>query len=114
MVGQGICFYRQGKTELKQFHEKIDKQLKRALIVFEEANLQQAVKMKEEHKEYRDMSQELEKQHYARIMEGMKESLESSETHLEILALLGTIDSHATNIARIALDWDDQPGRRPV
>ena len=44
--------------------------MKCALIVFEEANLQQAVKMKEKHREYRDMSQELEKQHYARIMEG--------------------------------------------
>ncbi|MFO7671041.1 MAG: Na/Pi cotransporter family protein, partial [Bacteroidales bacterium] len=107
-LARGYVFSDRGKTELKQFHEKIDKQLKRALIVFEEANLQQAEKMKEKHKEYRSMSQELEKQHYARIMEGMKESLESSETHLEILALLGTIDSHTTNIARIALDWDQK------
>lgn len=95
-----------GKLELKQFHEKIDKQLKRSLVVFEEAKLSKAAKMKAKHKEYRYMSKELEKQHYARILEGMKESIESSETHLEILALLGTIDSHATNIARVVLDWD--------
>ena len=54
------------------------------------------------------MSRELEKQHYARILEGMKESIDSSKTHLEILALLSTIDSHTTNIARIALDWDQK------
>ena len=105
-LAMGYVFSGGGKAELKQFHEKIDKQLKRALVVFEEANLQQAVQMKAKHKEYRSMSKELEKQHYARILEGMKESIESSETHLEILALLGTIDSHATNLARIALDWN--------
>jgi phosphate:Na+ symporter len=107
-LAKGYVFSERGKTELRQFHEKIDHQLKRALVVFEEANLQQAVQMKAKHKEYRSMSKELEKLHYARILEGMKESIESSETHLEILALLGTIDSHATSIARIALDWDQE------
>ena len=105
-LAQEYDFSEEGKKELKQFHENIDKQLKRSLLLFEEANLPKAAKMKEKHKEYRSMSKDLEKQHYARILEGMKESLESSKTHLEILALLGTIDSHATNIARIALELD--------
>jgi phosphate:Na+ symporter len=99
-------FSEQGKKELRHFHEKIEKQLKRALIVFEEANLQAAATMKAKHKEYRLLSRELEKQHYDRILEGMAESIESSKTHLEILALYSSRDSHATNIARSALDWD--------
>lgn len=98
-------FSEQGKKELKQYHEKIEKQLRRSLVVFDETNLQQAAKMKAKHKEYRNLSRELEKQHYDRILEGMRESIDSSKTHLEVLALLSTIDSHATNIARIALDW---------
>ncbi len=102
-------FSEQGKSELRKFHEKIEKQLSRALVVFEEANLQTAAKMKSKHKEYRLLSRELEKQHYDRIMEGMTESIESSKTHLEILALYSTIDSHATSIARSALDWDQNP-----
>jgi len=102
-------FSDQGKTELREFHEKIEKQLSRSLVVFEEANLQTAAKMKAKHKEYRHLSRELEKQHYDRIMEGMTESIDSSKTHLEILALYSTIDSHATSIARSALDWDQNP-----
>jgi phosphate:Na+ symporter len=102
-------FSDQGKKELAQFHEKIEKQLRRSLEVFDEANLQTAAKMKEKHKEYRLLSRELEKQHYDRILEGMSESIESSKTHLEILALYSTIDSHATNIARTALDWNQDP-----
>ncbi|MEN8203275.1 MAG: Na/Pi symporter [Bacteroidota bacterium] len=99
-------FSEKGKQELITFHQKIEKQLKRSLVVFDETNLQKAARMKTKHKEYRGMSRELEKQHYGRILEGMKESIDSSKTHLEILALLSSIDSHATNIARIALDWD--------
>lgn len=97
-------FSSQGKKELSQFHDKVEKQLKRSLLVFDEANLQKAAKMKLKHKEYRNLSRELEKQHYDRIMEGMTESIDSSKTHLELLALYSTIDSHATNIARKALE----------
>ena len=97
-------FSEEGKKELLIFHQKIEKQLKRSLVVFDETNLQKAARMKEKHKEYRDTSRELEKQHYERILEGMKESMDSSKTHLEVLALLSSIDSHATNIARIALN----------
>ena len=97
-----------GKEELRSYHQKVEKQLRRAMVVFDETNLQKAARMKMKHKEYRTMSQDLEKQHYGRILEGMKESIDSSTTHLEILALLGSIDSHATNIARIALDWNQK------
>jgi phosphate:Na+ symporter len=102
-------FSEQGKSEISAYHEKIEKQLSRALVVFEETNIQTAAKMKAKHKEYRLLSRELEKQHYDRIMEGMTESIESSKTHLEILALYSTIDSHATSIARSALEWDQNP-----
>jgi phosphate:Na+ symporter len=101
-------FSEAGKNELKTYHEKVEKQLKRALVVFEETNLQQAAQMKAKHKEYRSLSHDLEKLHYARILEGMKESIESSATHLEILALFSTLDSYATNIARMALEWDQK------
>lgn len=103
-------FSKEGKKELVTFHEKIEKQLKRSLVVFDETNLQKAAHMKSKHKDYRNLSKELERQHYARILEGMKDSLDSSKTHLEILALFSSIDSHITNIARIALDWNQKAG----
>jgi phosphate:Na+ symporter len=103
-------FSRQGKEELSHFHQKIEKQLRRSLAVFDEANLITAAKIKTKHKEYRQLSRTLEKQHYDRILEGMTESMKSSKTHLEILALYKSIDSHATNIARTALEWDQKPG----
>lgn len=107
-LAKDYVFSDAGKKELVVFHEKIEKQLKRSMVVFDETNLQKAAHMKSKHKAYRSLSKDLEKQHYTRIMEGMKESIDSSKTHLEILALFSTIDSHATNIARIALDWNQK------
>ena len=101
-------FSESGTKELAVYHGKIGRQIRRVLEVFDETNLQKAALIKQKHKEYRVLSRELEKQHYARITEGIQESVESSTTHLEILALLATIDSHATNIARIALEWNQK------
>jgi len=102
------AFSEAGKSDLINFHEKIGKQLQRSIGVFEEMNLKRAAEMKAKHKEYRALSHELEKQHFTRILEGMKESIDSSKTHLEILALMGSIDSHATNIARLTLEWNQK------
>lgn len=102
------AFSEAGKSDLMNFHEKIGKQLQRSIGVFEEMNLKRAAEMKAKHKEYRALSHELEKQHFTRILEGMKESIDSSKTHLEILALMGSIDSHATNIARLTLEWNQK------
>jgi phosphate:Na+ symporter len=107
-LARGISFSESGKKELSVYHAKIGKQLHRALEVFEETNLQKAALLKQKHKEYRLLSMELEKQHFARILEGIQESVESSTTHLEILTLFATIDSHATNTARIALEWNQK------
>ncbi len=101
-------FSDEGREELIAYHENIEKQLKRSLVVFEETNLQTAAQMKLKHKTYRALIADLEKLHYTRILEGMKESIDSSKTHVELLTLLSTIDSHATNIARIALDWNQK------
>ena len=107
-IALDFSFSEEGKQDLQTLHEKIAHQLNRSMEVFEEMNLQKAAQMKSKHKEYRSLSQELEKQHYARILEGLKESIDSSKTHLEVLALMSTIDSHATNIARIALEWNQK------
>ena len=43
-------------------------------------------------------------QHYRRLQDPESRSLDSSETHLELIAMLRNIAGHATNIARIFLN----------
>jgi len=101
------AFSEEGRVELKKQHEKTQKQIKRAIEVFSDLNLEKARKMRKKNKEYRQMAIELEKQHFERIMHEVDLSIKSSEMHLVLLTSFKIITSHATNIARILLPEND-------
>jgi phosphate:Na+ symporter len=100
-------FSAQGKEELRDFHLKTLKILYQTYTTFSEANLKGmlkgAKKSKEKYNHFRKQFFELEKQHYERLKMEVEDSIESSRTHMEIIASLKVIGSHATNIARIML-----------
>jgi len=75
--------------------------------VFRDMNLEMAKNMKIKHKKYKVISNEIEKHHYERLRSDLHSSLSSSEFHLELIVVLKEISSHATNIARIMIDWNE-------
>ncbi len=95
----------EGKNEIINYHTKTQKQLSRALEVFENVNLEKAKAMKEKYRRYRNMEIELEKQHFKRLQDEIIETISSSKTHVELMTYLRAINGHATNIARILLKW---------
>ena len=100
-------FSDEGKKELSDYHLQVIKQISRAVEVFREVNLEKALHMKEKHSRYRIYALELEKSHYRRLIEMKDKSIRSSKTHLELMSALETVYSHATNVARIILQWSD-------
>jgi phosphate:Na+ symporter len=100
-------FSPEGKQELIEYHTKTCKQIKRAIEVFNEVNIEKALEMKQKYKQYRNIAFEFEKQHYERLKQEQQDTLLSSKTHLELMAMLRNISSHATNIARILLQWEE-------
>jgi phosphate:Na+ symporter len=98
-------FSTEGKNEIVKYHTKTQKQLSRALEVFENVNLEKAKAMKDKYRIYRNMEIELEKQHFERLKNEIVETISSSKTHIELMTMLRAINGHATNIARILLKW---------
>jgi len=98
-------FTPQGKKELLEYQQKTQKQIARAIEVFRDVNLEMAVEMKAKNKKYKQMAIDLERQHFFRIQDEVKQSIETSEFHLELITNFRIITSHATNIARILLKW---------
>ncbi len=98
-------FSSEGKNEIVKYHTKTQKQLSRALEVFENVNLEKAKAMKVKYRGYRNMEIELEKQHFERLKNEIVETISSSKTHIELMTMLRAINGHATNIARILLKW---------
>lgn len=101
----GLVFSDEGKTELIEYHGKAIKQISRAIEVFRELNLEKAHEMKAKYKKYRAMAIELEKHHYERLMEEIAQTISSSETHLELITTFRVIAGHATNVARMFIEW---------
>jgi phosphate:Na+ symporter len=101
-------FSDEGKREITEYHEKIMKQIERAIVVFRDVNLEKAKEMKLKYKEYRSISFEMEKQHFERLKDSVEKSVQSSNTHLELLGMMRSITGHCTNIARILIDWSEK------
>ena len=94
-----------GKNEIINYHTKTQKQLSRALEVFESVNLEKAQAMKDKYRRYRNMEIEFEKQHFERLKDEITETISSSNTHIDLMTFLRAINGHATNVARILLKW---------
>ncbi len=106
-IASSYDFSPEGKAELEEYHQKTCRQIRRALEVFSELDMEKAAEMKKKYKEYRTISFEMARQHYERMQQEAEGTLMSSKTHLELMAMLRNINSHATNIARILLQWHD-------
>lgn len=103
-------FSDKGKKDLVEYHTLAQKQLSRALEVFRDMNLKKAKEMKAKHKKYRSIASDMEKKHYKRLRDAEKKIEESGDTHMELMTRMRTITHHATNIARIFLEW--KPGKK--
>ena len=98
-------FSAEGKKDLLEYHTMTQKQLARAIGVFRDVNLEKASRMKSKYRKYRAIASEMEKQHYLRLLDAGKKIEDSGDTHMEVMTRLRTVTHHATNIARILIEW---------
>lgn len=103
-----FAFSKEGQQELNEYHLKLQKQISRAIEVFQEVDIDKAKHMKYKYKKYRNLASELEEQHFERIRDAVQVSIDSSSFHLHLLTLIRDMTSHATNIARLLIRWHHQ------
>ncbi len=99
-------FSTEGESEILDYHSRTVKQLSRALDVFKDVNLEEAVKLEKKYKKHRLREMGLRRTHFQRLQQDVPETITSSEIHLDLIEALKRISSHATNIARILIEWE--------
>jgi len=99
-------FSAEGESEILDYHSRTVKQLSRALDVFKDVNLEEAVKLEKKYKKHRLREMGLRRTHFQRLQQDVPETIASSEIHLDLIEALKRISSHATNIARILIEWE--------
>ena len=103
---QGRRFSEAGEAELLEFHGMVSKNLERAIAGFAANDRSLAQEVLDLRPTIRQRERELRTSHLARLRQGLAESLETSEIHLDVLTNLKRISSHISQLVFPILEED--------
>ncbi len=98
-LNRGLRFSEAGWSDIRAFHELIAEQMRRALAVFVSRDPDMARAIVAEKDRLRDEEIRATERHFARLRDGMPETIETSALHLDVLRDLKRINGHLTTIA---------------
>ena len=103
---QARRFSEAGEAELTEFHAMVSKNLERAIAGFAANDRTLAQEVLDLRPAIRQRERELRTSHLARLRQGLAESLETSEIHLDVLTNLKRISSHISQLVFPILEED--------
>ena len=98
-IASRLRFSREGEAELRDLHERVRANLETAVAAFATDNLELARKVIREKSVLNVHERELRRRHIARLHGGLKESIETSTIHLDVIDNYKRINDHATDMA---------------
>ncbi len=98
-IAHGLAFSREGWSEIVDFHAKVCENFSLALVAFSTGDEEIARKVLRHRIKLVDIENELKEKHIARLNQGLRESLETSSMHLDLLAYLRRINGYVGNLA---------------
>jgi phosphate:Na+ symporter len=98
-IRRGYAFSPEGLEELRRFHGHVVNNMRLALNVFATRDLTLARRLIAEKAAMRTRELEWAERHYARLKQGLAQSIETSAIHLDIIRDLKRINSHLTSAA---------------
>jgi phosphate:Na+ symporter len=95
----GLRFSEAGWADIQAFHAMIAEQMRRALAVFVNRDPAMARDLVAQKDRLRDEELKATERHFARLRDGMPETIETSALHLDVLRDLKRINAHLTTVA---------------
>lgn len=100
-IKKGYTFSKEGWSEITTFHMKIIDCLKLSNAYFMSHEPSLAAKLSVLYQQIEDLTLELSEQHVQRLHRGVKESLDTTSVHLDLLGNLQRIASLSVNFTRV-------------
>ena len=100
-IKKGYVFSKQGWSEITAFHSKVVDCLRISTAYFTSHDRALAAKLLVHYQEIEDLMLALSEQHMQRLHQGVKESLDTTSVHLDILGNLQRIATLAVNFTRV-------------
>ena len=95
----GLRFSDAGWQDIRAFHAQIAEQMRRALAVFVSRDAAVARALVAGKDRLRDEEARASERHFARLRDGLPETLETSALHLDVLRDLKRVNAHLTSVA---------------
>ncbi len=109
-VSHGLTFSREGWAEIASFHAKVCENFDLALVAFSGGDEEIARKVLRHREKLVQIEGELKERHIARLSRGLRESLETSGMHLDLLAYLRRINGYVGNMASAVVHARERSG----
>ncbi len=102
-IANGLEFSAEGANDIEQLTRLVGENLNLAVSAYATQDAELAEKLLRHKLNITRIERELKQAHIRRLHEGIKESIDTSAIHLDVLSNLERINSHATNIAFVVL-----------
>ena len=103
-LGKGVHFSEPGMKEIVLLHKKVLQNLEMAISAFASGDLTLAQQVLERKLEISQTERKFRQAHIQRLHDGYRESIDTSEIHLDVLTNLKRINSHVTAVAYPVLE----------
>jgi phosphate:Na+ symporter len=103
-----LQFSAEGAEELTSFHKRVCENLRVALGVFMNGDVDASRRLLKEKAELRSVELAARERHFGRLQEGRPESIETSSLHLDVLRDLRRIHSHLCSVSYPVLEASGQ------
>lgn len=100
-IRKGYVFSKEGWEEIKVFHEKVGELLRLSTAYFNSRDPALGARVRLLHDQVEDLTFDLTEQHMQRLHRGVKETLETSSVHMDVLGNLQRIAALAVNFMRV-------------
>ncbi len=98
-IRKGVEFSKEGTEEIRGFHAKVMENFELSIAAFTGGDTELARKLLRHKVKIAETAQELTEAHIQRLHQGLRESIDTSSIHLDLLSNLKRINSQLSNIA---------------
>lgn len=101
-----LVFSKEGSAEIRTIHQKVLENFKLGVAAFSASDRELATRLVSHKAKLSEMERDMRQAHIHRLYIGLRESIDTSAIHLDVLTNLKRVNSYITNIAYPILEKD--------
>jgi phosphate:Na+ symporter len=107
-INGGLSFSREGQAEIRTLHAKLMENFEMGVAAFAGSDAELARRLVVHKSKFAELEWQFRSAHISRLQRGLRESIDTSSIHLDVLTNLKRINSYITNVAYPILEREKE------